>query len=106
MAGRFIPRWLYAWGCAGAFLLVPMLGQAESSLDASAATARLGVTIVIPPVFRVLQVTPTTEGYDYRVWTNMKSIVIAGQKHRFAQIGENRLQLRATPHDVWVVHGL
>ncbi|MGJ7615090.1 MULTISPECIES: hypothetical protein [unclassified Variovorax] len=90
--------------------LVPLPCAAESgngSESASAsASARLRITVVVPPVFRVLQVTPTAEGYDYRVWTNMKSIVIGARAYRFERIGENTLKLPASPDGAWIVYGL
>jgi hypothetical protein len=87
-------------------LLAPMLCVAENDFGSSAATARLRITVVVPPVFRVLQVTQTAEGYDYHVWTNMKSIMLGGRKYRFARLGENTLSLRIPPEGVWIIHGL
>lgn len=93
-------------GALAALLLAPMLCAAENGFGSNAATARLRIAVIVPPVFRVLQVTPTAEGYEYRVWTNMKSIVFGGREYRFANLGENTLSLRIPPGSVWVVHGL
>ncbi|MGJ7555419.1 hypothetical protein ACSFBI_15600 [Variovorax sp. RB3P1] len=87
-------------------MLVPLPCLAESGSGGESASARLRITVVVPPVFRVLQVTPTAEGYDYRVWTNMKSIVIGGRVYRFERIGETTLKLPASPDGAWIVYGL
>lgn len=93
-------------GALAVLLLAPMLCAAESGLGSSAATARVRIAVVVLPVFRVLQVTPTAEGYDYRVWTNMKSVVLGGHEYRFARVGENTVRVPTAPGDTWVVHGL
>lgn len=89
-----------------ACFLAPMLCAAESTYGARTATSRLRLSVVVPPVFRVLQVTPTRDGYDYRIWTNMRTVVIDGHEHRFDQVGETTLSLRSPPDSLWVVHGL
>jgi formylmethanofuran:tetrahydromethanopterin formyltransferase len=91
---------------AASLLLAPMLCVAESGFGSNAATARVRITVVVLPVFRVLQVTPAAKGYDYRVWTNLKSIVLDGREYRFERVGENTLRVPAAPGDTWVVHGL
>jgi hypothetical protein len=91
---------------AAACLLAPMLCAAESTYGTGTATSQLRLTVVVPPVFRVLQVTPTRDGYDYRVWTNMRTVVIDGREHRFDKIGETTLSLRSPPDSLWVVLGL
>jgi len=93
-------------GFAVALCLAPMLCVADSMHGASSATSQLRITVIVPPVFRVLQVTPTSEGYDYRVWTNMRSVVFGGREYRFDRIGETTLRLRTSPDQVWMVHGL
>lgn len=87
-------------------VLVPLPCLAESGSGSESASARLRITVVVPPVFRVLQITPTAEGYDYRVWTNMKSIVIGGRAYRIDRVGESTLSVRAAPRDAWIVYGL
>ncbi|MFM9926829.1 hypothetical protein VLK31_27850 [Variovorax sp. H27-G14] len=92
--------------------LVPALclaqpdGRANGIEGAGSASAQLHLSVVVPPVFRVLQVTPAAGGYDYRVWTNMKSIVIGGREYRFDRIGENTVRVPTGPGDTWIVHGL
>ena len=86
--------------------LVPLPCAAESGNGGESASARLRIAVVVPPVFRVLQVTPTAEGCDYRVWTNMKSIVIGARTYRFDHIGETTLKLPASPDGAWIVYGL
>ncbi|SEK16988.1 MULTISPECIES: hypothetical protein [unclassified Variovorax] len=103
-------RWLRsgrrARGAAAALLLAPALCLAESAYGSASASARLQITVVVPPVFRVLEVTPVADGYEYRVWTNMPSIVIGGHEYRFERIGENTVRVPTAPGDTWVVHGL
>lgn len=91
---------------AAACLLAPMLCVAESIDGTRTATSQLRLSVVVPPVFRVLQVRPTRDGYDYRIWTNMRTVVIDGREYRFDQIGETTLSLRSPPDSLWVVHGL
>jgi hypothetical protein len=83
-----------------------MLCVAENGFGSGAVTARLRITVVVPPVFRVLQVTQTAEGYDYRIWTNMKSVMLGGREYRFARLGENTVRVPTAPGDTWVIHGL
>lgn len=87
-------------------LLAPLLCAGESKLGSTSATAHLSFTVVIPPVFRVLQVTPVKEGYEYRVWTNTRSILLNGREYRFQNIGETTLTLPASAQGVFIVHGL
>ncbi|MDM0000102.1 hypothetical protein QTI24_15900 [Variovorax sp. J22P240] len=87
-------------------LLVPSLCAAESTLGSTSASSHLSFRVVIPPVFRVLQVTPMKESYHYRVWTNMPSILLNGVEYRFKRVGENHLTIPAPPAGVFVVHGL
>lgn len=99
--------WLQSGRAAlAALMLAPMLCVAENGFGTTTATARLRITVIVPPVFRVLKVTPTADGYDYLVWTNMKSVMFGGREYRFAHLGENTLSLRVPPEGVWVVHGL
>ncbi|KQX24654.1 hypothetical protein [Variovorax sp. Root434] len=99
--------WLHSGrGALAALLLAPMLCVADNGSGSNAATARLRITVTVPPVFRVLQVTPTAEGYQYRVWTNMKSIMLGGREYRFSNLGENTLSLHNPAAGAWIVHGL
>jgi hypothetical protein len=54
----------------------------------------------------VLQVTPVADGYEYRVWTNMKSVAIGGREYRFDHIGESTVRVPTSLGDTWIVHGL
>ncbi|RTQ32123.1 hypothetical protein EJP69_22885 [Variovorax gossypii] len=99
--------WLQSGRAAlAALLLTPMLSVAENGFGTNSATARLRFTVIVPPVFRVLQVTPTADGYDYLIWTNMKSVMIGGREYRFTRLGENTVRVPTAPGDTWVVHGL
>lgn len=112
MTGSRLPTGRRFHVVAAALLLVPLPCLAESGngngsgSESASASARLRITVVVPPVFRVLQVTPTAEGYDYRVWTNMKSIVIGGFAYRIDRVGESTLSVRTPPRDAWIVYGL
>jgi hypothetical protein len=87
-------------------LLAPSFCIAESTLGSTSASSHLSFRVVIPPVFRVLQVTPVKEGYQYRVWTNVPSVLLNGIEYRFTRVGETQLTIPAPPTDVFVVHGL
>lgn len=89
-----------------ALLFVPLACVAESLQDGSSATSRLSFTVVVPPVFRVLQISPLRDGHEYRVWTNIRSIVINGHEYRFRHVGETTLKVPASPQGMFVVHGL
>ena len=89
-----------------ALMLVPLVCTAETRLGTSSATARLSFTVVVPPVFRVLQATPVAGGYEYRVWTNQRAVVLNGREYRFDQVGESTLRVPAAPSALYVVHGL
>ncbi|WP_432727964.1 hypothetical protein [Variovorax sp. W6] len=91
---------------AALMALAPLMCAAESSFGTGSATARVRLVVVVPPVFQVLRATQTAEGYDYLVWTNMKSITIGGREYRFARPGENTVHVPAAPAGAWVVHGL
>ncbi|VTU20841.1 hypothetical protein H4CHR_00667 [Variovorax sp. PBS-H4] len=89
-----------------ALLLLPLACVAETRVGADSATARLGFTVIVPPVFRVLKVTPAAGGFEYRVWTNQRSVVLNGQEYRFNQVGESALKVPWAPSALHVVHGL
>lgn len=78
----------------------------ESSVRTRSATARIGFTVDVPPVFKVLQTTPVAGGHEYRVWANVRSVVLNGKEHRFARVGEATLFVPTAANDVFVVHGL
>lgn len=86
-------------------LLLPLLCAAESSVGAGRATSHLTFQVNVPPAFTVLQAAPIAGGYEYRVWTNMKSIVINGKEYRFSRVGETSLFV-PTSNETFVVHGL
>ena len=86
-------------------LLLPPLCLAESGIGSHGATAQLRFRIVIPPVFRVLQATPVAGGVEYRVWTNMRSVLFQDRTVQFSKVGESTLRLPAS-NDLWLVHGL
>ena len=89
-----------------AMLLLPLACMAETRVGVNSAAVRLNFTVIVPPVFRVLQVTPIAGGYEYRVWTNQRSVVLNGREFRFNQVGESTLQVPAGPEALYVVHGL
>ncbi|RYF66769.1 MAG: hypothetical protein EOO22_20495 [Comamonadaceae bacterium] len=79
---------------------------AESRLsEQGSASAHLNFRIVVPPVFRVLQVTPAGADDEYRVWTNMRSIKLNSVEYRFQRVGEAVLRVPRA-RDAWIVHGL
>ncbi|MGJ7507589.1 hypothetical protein ACSFBL_09085 [Variovorax sp. GT1P44] len=78
----------------------------QAAAGSNSTSSRLQFNIAIPPVFRVLQVTPIKEGYQYRVWTNVSSIRLNGIEYRFDRLGENTLIILALPGELMVVHGL
>ncbi|RYF68768.1 MAG: hypothetical protein EOO22_17235 [Comamonadaceae bacterium] len=82
------------------------LCAAESRIgEQGSATAHLNFRITVPPVFRVLHVAPVGADDEYRVWTNMRSIMFNSVEYRFAKPGEVVLRVpRARDH--WIVHGL
>ncbi|WGT61384.1 hypothetical protein [Variovorax paradoxus] len=83
-------------------LLLPLplrLSSAETTHGMNSSTARFSVTMVVLPTFKVLEVTPVKGGHEYRVWTNMKSVVIKGREYRFDKIGETRLMVAGNEAD-------
>ena len=89
-----------------ALLLLPLACTAETTLGVNSATGGLNFTVIIPPVFRVLQVTPVTDGYEYRVWTNKPSVMLNGREYRFHRVGETTLKVPTPPQGLLLVHGL
>jgi hypothetical protein len=88
-------------------LLLPLAlpCASESGTGTRNATAHISFKVHVPPVFKVLQTTPTAGGYEYRVWANMKSIAIDGKEHRFTRVGETTLFVPSSK-DAFIVHGL
>jgi hypothetical protein len=86
-----------------ALLLLPLACTAETAVGV---TGALNFTVIIPPVFRVLQVTPVTDGYEYRVWTNKPSVMLNGREYRFHRVGETTLKIPTPPQRLLLVHGL
>lgn len=89
-----------------AALLAPSLCTAESAIGSHSASSQLSIRVVVPPVLRVLQITPVKDGYEYRIWTNTKSASINGREYRFDRVGEHTLKVPAAEQGVVVVHGL
>lgn len=69
-------------------LLLPLQGAAQSSPPGRTAHGAFTVSVTVEPQFRVLASRAVQGGYEYRVWTNMKSIQLRGQDYRFARVGE------------------
>ena len=59
-----------------ATLLTPVPLMAESQMAATVAHGALGLRVVVPPVFRILEVRPQPDHDEVRVWTNMASVRI------------------------------
>jgi hypothetical protein len=86
-------------------LLLPLLCAAEPGVGIIRAAGHVRFKVNVPPVVRVLQTTPFEGGDDYRVWTNMKSLVINGKEYRFSRVRETTLFVAASK-DTFIVHGL
>ncbi len=94
------PRAARAAAAVGMLLLLPLrLGSAEPMHGMGSATARFNVTMIVLPTFKVLQVTPVNGGHEYRVWTNMKSVLIKGREYRFDKVGETAFTVAGTTAD-------
>jgi len=94
------PRAARAAAAVGMLLLLPLrLGSAEPTHGPQSATARFNVTMIVLPTFKVLQVTPVNGGHEYRVWTNMKSVLIKGREYRFDKVGETAFTVAGTTAD-------
>lgn len=66
---------------------------------------RLTFGVNVPPVLQILQTTPVAGSYEYRVWANIKSVVLNGKEYRFARVGETTFFVPSSK-DALVVHGL
>jgi hypothetical protein len=88
-------------------LLAPTLCGAGSTLGAQSASASLALRVIVPPVFRVLDVTARPDGgFGYRVWTNMPVAHVNGHEFRFTKVGEATISLPASTPGLLMVHGL
>ncbi|CAN7338997.1 hypothetical protein [Variovorax paradoxus] len=94
------PRAARTAAAVGMMLLLPLrLGSAEPTHSPHSAAARFNVTMIVLPTFKVLQVTPVSGGHEYRVWTNMKSVLIKGREYQFDKIGETSFTVAGTTAD-------
>ncbi|WP_235505809.1 hypothetical protein [Variovorax sp. Root411] len=82
-----------------ALSLQPGVGSAEPMRGMNGASGRFSLTMVVLPTFKVLEVTPAKGGYEYRVWTNMTSVLIKGREYRFDKIGETRFTVAGNDAD-------
>lgn len=83
-------------------LLLPLplqLSSAEPMRGTSSAMGRFNLTINVLPTFKMLEVTPVKGGHEYRVWTNMASVVIKGREYRFDKVGETTFTVPGTDAD-------
>lgn len=91
---------LAAVGMLLLLLLLPLrLSSAEPQRDMNSATGRFNLTMVVLPTFKVLEVRPVKGGHEYRVWTNMTSVLIKGREYRFDKIGETTFTVAGTDAD-------
>lgn len=108
MSGSRIFAGVCMKGALSALLLLPPVCTAQTGLVAasSSATRQLSFKVVVPPVMRVLQVTPLEGGYEYRIWTNTPSASFNGREYRFSKVGEYTLKVPSSPRGVYLIHGL
>lgn len=97
------PRTAPPLAAAGMLLLVlplPLqLSSAEPAREANRATGRFNLTINVLPTFEVLEIRPVKGGHEYRVRTNMASVVIKGREYRFDKVGEATFMVPGTDAD-------
>jgi hypothetical protein len=79
---------------------LPLPCAAQPLRGASSATGQIRVTLVVVPVFNVLEVARVKDGYEYRVWTNRRSVVIGGREYRFGRAGEATLRVDGRESDI------
>ncbi|MDM0116529.1 hypothetical protein QTI66_30750 [Variovorax sp. J22R133] len=89
-----------------AWLLVPLTCAAESSIGDASASASVTLRVVIPPVFRVLAARPVQGGYEYRVWSNTRSVMLNGRTYHIDKAGESTLFVPTSPNDLFIAHSL
>ena len=104
MSGSRLSTGVCIKSALSALLLLPPACTAEA--PTGSASRQLGFRVVVPPVLRVLQVTPLQDGYEYRIWTNTRSAFFNGREYRFARVGEHTLRLPSPPQGMVLVHGL
>lgn len=85
--------------------LLPLVCAAGQGWGSKSATAQLRFTIVVPSVFKIVQATRGDGGMEYRVWTNMRSIVFQNRAYHFGSVGETLLHVPASK-ELLIVHGL
>ena len=81
--------WVHVALAAG--LLLPLHGAAQSPQMGRSASSGFSVSITIRPQFRILDSRPVSGGYEYRVWTNMRTVQLNGREYRFDRVGESTL---------------
>lgn len=108
MSGSRIFAGVCMKGALSALLVLPPVCTAEimPGATASSATRQLSFKVVVPPVMRVVQVTPLKDGYEYRIWTNTRSASFNGREYRFPKVGEYTLKVPSSPRGVYLIHGL
>jgi len=108
MSGSRIFTGVRLKGALSVLLLLPPVCMAQTMPGATAvsATRQLGFKVVVPPVMRVVQVTPLEGGYEYRIWTNTKSASFNGREYRFSKAGEYTLKVPSSPRGIYLIHGL
>jgi len=106
MSGSIFSTGVCMKSALSALLLLPPACVAEATLGVDSATGQLSFRVVVPPVIRVLQVTPVKDGHEYRIWTNTKSAYINGREYRFSRVGEHTLKVPLSPKGLYLVHGL
>ncbi|HSW16329.1 MAG TPA: hypothetical protein VLJ86_03825 [Ramlibacter sp.] len=87
-------------------LLLPLLCAAESALGSKSASARVTLTVVVPPVLRILQVTSVPAGLEYRVWTNMRSVHFYGRVYHFERVGQTTLTVPGSAVGAYIHQGV
>ena len=85
--------------------LLPSLCAADQAWGSKSASAQLLFKIVVPPVFKIVQARQVDGGMEYRVWTNVRSIVFQHRAYHFSSVGETLLYVPASK-ELLVVHGL
>ena len=87
-------------------VLTPAISVAESAQSGGTSRARISVSVVIPPVFRVIQIKQIPGGHEYRIWTNMRSAYLQGRQYHFTQVGESTVVVPGDRDQLTIVHGL
>ena len=74
----------------------------EVGVGSTSASARVTLRVTVPPVFRILSVKPVGTGYEYRVWTNMRTVLLNGRPFHFDRVGETTLTVPSAPGALYV----